>query len=404
MTKKINNSPLFFFIYFATTAVYVYINTYLPVLFYNVLKVDLLILATIQFISYSALFVKPIFAIVSDNYSINNRKRKPYIIISGVFLALSFIVFTLNFTELIIFCVFLTINFAASSLMDVAVKGLIIDTSSSIKSKNRKIFLTKIGAGIGAMYPSITFLLFMDDIYSIESWSLFLSLSYIFLIPLLFLLFITKETKNNPNNINIPSENYQKSEQTVFINNSSFKVSFLSMCLFTFLLYGDKLFEYPLEPWIIEKFGENNFYLFSFFLIIGVFMNILGFVIGTFFIKNFNRKNILTILTIFCGIIEILFGFVDFFTFLILLGLIQIFAGIISMNLISLIMDFAKNNKVIYYQIIVSFFSLAVIIFVPLGTLLSNYIATEMIFIISGIILLSSIVPLSRIKLINDKD
>jgi len=395
------NFGSYFLIYFATTAIYVYINTYLPVLFFNVMNIDRMLLAIIQLVSYSSLFVKLLFSILSDKYSAKNHERKPYIVVSGVLLALSFIAITINFTELIAFCVFLTINFFASSLIDVAVKGLIIDSSPTLELKNRKIFLTKVGAALGSMYPSVVFLLILDNIYSIKFWTSFLSFSYLFLIPLMFILMLINEENISSKELRTSWKTEKNCEEKEINKGASFKISIVLMCLYIFFLYSDKLFEYVLSPWIVERFGVSSFYIFSFFTIIGIFINMLGFVIGTFFLKNFNRKKKLIIFTILCGILEVLLAFVDFLTFLIILGLIQIFAGIIAMNLTSTMMDFAVNNKVRYYQIMVSFYSLAVIIFVPLGTLLSKYIAIESLFLISGTILSCSIVSLSLIKIKN---
>ncbi len=333
LVKKGVNSAIYFLIYFSTTATYVYVNTFLPILFFQVLNIDRIKLAFIQFISYSALIIKPFLAFFSDNYSIKKFRRKPYVIVGGYSLSLSFIAISLTILELFAFGAFLAVNFFASSLIDVAVKGMIIDSSPSITVKNRKIFFTKIGSSLGAMFPSIVLLLFIRDIYSIQSWYFFLSFSYLFLVPLMVIIPFAKE--NDPIDPSISNSKISKSNCTNItliepINSSAFKKSLMFMCLFVFLAYGDKLLEFPLEPWIIEKFGENSFYIFSFFLIIGIFLNILGFIIGTYLVKGKNRKRTIGVLLCACALIEIAFAFIDFVSFLILFGLIQIFAGIIA--------------------------------------------------------------------------
>ncbi len=402
MHKKVVNSSIYFLIYFSTTAIYSYVNTFLPIFFFQVLKINRVTLALVQFLSYSALIVKPLFAFFSDNYAIKKFRRKPYVIIGGYLLSLSFIAITLTILELFAFGAFLSVNFFASSLIDVAIKGMIVDSSPTPEVKNRKIFLTKIGSSLGAMFPSCVLLLFIRDIYSIQSWYTFLSFSFLFLVPLMVIIPFANEKESPTSNGSNPTpinSNILLISSITPKNSTNFKKSLVFMCLFVFLAYGDKLLEFPLEPWVLEKFGEDSFYLFSFFLIIGIFLNILGFVFGTYLTKGKNRKEIIGVLMFVCALIEIIFAFIDFFTFLILFGLIQIFAGIIMINLSSLILDFAKNNKILYSQIIASFIPLAVVVFVPLGTLLSNYFLTEVLFVISGCILLFSIIPLTRVKL-----
>lgn len=397
MTQNRVNSITYFLIYLATSAILIYINTYLPVLFLYILDINRVELAFMQLIAYTALLVKPAFALVSDNLAINKKKRKPYIILAACLLTFGFYALTLSITHLMIFTIFLSVSLFASALLDVSIKGLIADSSPSIENKNRKIFFTKIGAAFGAIFPNIIFLITMRDINLLSSWYLFFGLSSFFLIPLIIIVPFMKE-------IPLSSSNPQTQEAAPSMNNAwksqrSFLFSLIAMCAFIFFLYGDKLFEYPLEAWIISKFGEDQFYFYSFFMIIGIFINMFGYVLGTYSLKNLDRKKILGIVAFICGIIEILFSFVDFFTFLILMGIIQIVAGILSINLVSLMMEFAKNNKIFYFQIIVAFFTFAVIIFVPLGTLLSAFIATEVIFIIAGSLLIASLIPLYFVKI-----
>lgn len=393
MSRINTNKISYILIYFSTTAILIYVNTYLPVFFFTVLNVDRIKLAFIQFISYSGLIIKPMFGYITDKYSINNYKRKPYIIISALVILLSYIGIVYNLTEISIFGIFLFINFTASSMIDVATKGLIVDTSPTKAEKNKNTFFTKLGAALGSIFPNVVFIIYLHNIYSVNSWTVFLSFSFLFLIPLtIFSLF---SGEKGPSDL-LSAKEQEKPKEGEF---SNFKFSFLMICIFIFLLYGDKLFEFPLEPWIVDKFGENQFYIFSFLMIIGIFVNILGFIMGAYVFKSVNRKILLAISTAIIGIFEILFAFVNFMTLLILFAIIQILAGIISINLSSLILEFAKQKKVFYVQIIISFFSLSVLIFVPLGTLLSNFIMTELIFIIAGIILLTSLIPLSKIEI-----
>ncbi|MFO8020272.1 MAG: MFS transporter [Promethearchaeia archaeon] len=393
MTTNFNKLS-FMIVYFSTTAVLVYLNTYLPVFFFNVLNVDRVKLSFIQLFSYAGLLLKPIFGFISDKYSIRNYKRKPYLIVSALILFLSFMGITFNLSELYIFGIFLCVNFIASSMLEVATKGLLVDVSFSREEKTKNTFFTKIGAALGSMFPNVVFLFYFQNIYSVGAWTLFLSFSFLFLIPLVIFALFSSENERSSRAFSKENHSSQSGSTP-----PKFKLSYISICLFIFLLYGDKLFEFPLEPWIVDKFGENQFYLFSLLMIIGIFVNMVGFFIGTYILKNINRKNIIAFCTALCGVFEILFGFVSFFALLVLFAIVQILAGIISVNLSSLILEFAKDKNVFYIQIIILFFSLSIIIFVPLGTFLSSFLATEIIFILSGTILVISLLPLSMVRI-----
>jgi hypothetical protein len=83
--------------------------------------------------------------------------------------------------------------------------------------------------------------------------------------------------------------------------------------------------------------------------------------------------------------------------FFILFGIMQIFSGIIVINLVSLMIHYS-HKKVVYFQIIAIFAILASIIFIPLGTFLSTIIETELIIVIAGILKLLSIIPIFFLK------
>ena len=79
-------------------AIWIVINTMLPVYFFNVLNVDRIQLALIQFIAYLSLFSKPIFAIYFDK---TERSKKPFLLLSVIGMILSFILFIINLNFLI---------------------------------------------------------------------------------------------------------------------------------------------------------------------------------------------------------------------------------------------------------------------------------------------------------------
>ncbi|MFX1461684.1 MAG: hypothetical protein ACFFBF_01395, partial [Promethearchaeota archaeon] len=63
-----------------------------------------------------------------------------------------------------------------------------------------------------------------------------------------------------------------------------------------------------------------------------------------------------------------------------------------------LLLDVGKK-KSMYFHLIASFRHLSTFIFLPLGTLLSNFVTTEYLIIIGAILLNLSLIPLIYIKL-----
>ncbi|MFW9874298.1 MAG: hypothetical protein ACFFG0_14430, partial [Candidatus Thorarchaeota archaeon] len=120
--------------------------------------------------------------------------------------------------------------------------------------------------------------------------------------------------------------------------------------------------------------------------------------VGSFIIKKTKPKKIILILMPIIGIIYILYIFVPF-TFFTIIYFIGCSLGIITnLNISVYVMEFKKGNKSVYFHLIASFRNLSTFIFLPLGTLLSNFITPEYLIIIGAILLNLSIIPLSFIK------
>ena len=303
------NNVVYFYGYFVAQLVFIYINVFLPVYFFNILKVNRTELAFVQMFSYTALLIKPLIAIYFDKVK---STRKLFIIVSSFGILVSFIFFIFSLSILIIFGIFLGINFAFITILDVAIDKIIIETSTDEKTKDRYALYTRLGAFFGALIPNFIFFLIFKDLYSIPTWNLFFITGTLLILPLIVISFFL----------------YDKSEiqiQAEDINEKNVRVKLIIiMCLALFLIYADKLFEYPLEPWILSHYGEENFLIFTFFLVILVLINALGLIIAGFISNKFNRIKILSISIIFYGILLIIAPFTDIFTFFIILGIIQI--------------------------------------------------------------------------------
>ena len=329
------NYLIYFYAYFIAQVIYIYLNVYLPIYFFNVLNVNRIQLAFVQIFSYSALFLKPIFAVYLDK---EQFKRKRIIILSAFGIIISFIFFILNANLLVIFGIFLGINFAFISLMDVAIDKIVIENSTSEKIKDNNILCTQLGSISGAVLPNLIFLMIITDEYSLAIWNQFFLIGIISIIPLLFIVFLLKD-------VNIEKKKVEKLEE-----NPVKIISIVLMCLFIFLIYADKLYEYPLETWALNALGMENIGLFSILMIIFIILNIIGIIFAGIFSKKYDRKKIIIISSIASGVLLIIAPFTNIFIFFILVGIIQILAGFLLINMISMIIDLSQK-KVFYFQV-----------------------------------------------------
>ncbi len=376
------NYVVYFYVYFVAQVVFIYINVYLPVYFFNILKINRTELAFIQTFSYSALFLKPVVAVYYDKEKVI---RKTLIIISSFGVFFSFIIFIISIDFLIIFGIFLGINFACISVMDVAIDKIIVNYSPDEKSKDRNALLTQLGSMAGAIIPNVISYLIFRDIYSKSTWNLFFLIGILSILPLVFISFLLNVKIDTP-------------KETENINENPIRLkAIILMCIFLFFAFADKLYEYPLEPWLLNKYGEENFSLFLLYLILIILINVISVITAGIISNKYDRRKIIIISSISSGIILLIIPFTDLITFFILFGVLQIFAGFILINLIALMIDLSKK-RVLIYQVMSSFVILASVVFIPLGTYLSAYIATEMIIVSAGLLIIISAVPIYFMK------
>jgi MFS family permease len=241
--------------------------------------------------------------------------------------------------------------------------------------------IVQAGSIIGTIFINSVFLAVVRDIFIFSNWTFFFIILVLSTLPLGVVIFQLKNSKIS-----------FKSSSSVNITKIDNKRIFL-MCIFVFLAYADKLYEYPFEPWILEKFGETNFILFIQLLIILVFINLIGIIIAGFISSKFNKKKLLFVSSLTCGLLLLLIPFVDLIFIFICFSIIQILASFILVNMVSLIIKYSQN-KVLYFQIMVGFAILARILFVPLGTYLSAIIPTPVIILISALLIMSSCIPI----------
>ena len=367
--------------------VYIYVNVYLPIYFFNILKVNRIELAYVQIFSYSAFFIRPLIAIYFDKekYAI-----KTVIILSSVGIFVSFIFFIFNLNLLIIFGIFLGINFACASIMRVAIEKIIIVNSPDDRTKNKNALYIQLGIVFGALFPNLIFIIIFTDLYSLPTWNQFFLIGILSIFPIVIFSFLLKIGTDPIIELKTTTENQ--------IN----KRSIILLSIILFLFYAERIYEYPAEPWILSKYGEENFTLLAMFVAIIIVINALGLILAGFYTDKFDRIKILTFSSLAYGILLIIAPFTDMYTFFILFGIMQIFSGFILVNLIALMIEFSKKRAV-YFQLMTASAILAIVIFVPLGTYLSLFIATEFIFVAAGVMKLLSIIPILLLRERNQK-
>ncbi|MFX0035048.1 MAG: MFS transporter [Candidatus Hermodarchaeota archaeon] len=356
-------------------------------------------MALMQFLAYSILLLRPAFAAITDKYRIKGYQRKYYIIFSGYSVTLIYIFIGLTFSNILIFGVLLILIYLSSTMLDVSTKSLVIDISPTNEIKKRHLFFMFVGEALGKFFPFFLFFLLISDIYSISSWETLIIYSYLLLIPLVSILpFITENNQKKPQTIG-SSENFNISGNNNLDFSPRSKITIILLCIFVFFAFSDAIFIYPFFPFILSKFGLENFNLFNFFLIFYFLISITSSAIGSFIIRRIKPKKIIFILIPVIGIIYSLYNIVPFTFFTILYFIGCSLGTICNLNISVYIMKYKKEKKSMYFHLIASFRHLSTFIFLPLGTLLSNFVTTEYLIIIGAILLNLSLIPLIYIKL-----
>ncbi|MFX1420133.1 MAG: MFS transporter [Promethearchaeota archaeon] len=351
-----------------------------------------------QFLAYSVLLLRPLFAAITDKYKIKGYQRKYYMILSGYVFAVIYILMGLTLNNILLFGVFLLFIFISSTMLDVSTKSLIIDISPSDEIKKKSFFYITVGDSLGRALPYFLFLLLMNNIYSLNSWITFFMVTFTFLLPLIGILpFINEKNEKESNVLEISRRNDVKNLNNQ-VDYPNFKLVFILICIFVLFAFSDTIFAYPFFPYLLNKFGTLNFNFFNLFLIFYFLLSILSTAIGTFLMKRIESKKILLTLIPLIGIIYIFYTIVDFTLFIVLYVIANSLATITNLNISVYIMKFKKTNKTIYFHLIASFRNLSIFIFLPLGTLLSTFIITEYLIIIGAILLNFSLIPLILIK------
>jgi len=379
----------FFVVYFTISLINTFITLYIPIFMLVILDVNRIELAFIQFLSYITLFLGPITGLFFDKFPYKKRKL---ILISSVLLFFSFSFFNLNLNNLSYFGIFLALNFTTSLIIKAGMSKLMLETSKQKDRKKNIILISNVSASFGSILPIILFNVLIYDIDSIWLWSLFFNLCWIMSSPILITFFLIKDEllivdSKIKNVVILPQEHYKKRSI-----NSGLLLTFLT----NFLIWGDKLLEFPFSSWILTKFGESGFFIYSYLFFIFTYLYIAGWFISRR-LKNQHKSKIYLSISIFIyGLLMFFLIFSDLITFLLITATNKIVTGLMMSQLTERNVDISKlsKNTALSYEMIRSSSLLASFIFVPLGTLLSFLIPVENLIIIVVFMSLSSITPI----------
>jgi hypothetical protein len=224
-------------------------------------------------------------------------------------------------------------------------------------------------------------------------------------------------------------ENYEKdSKGSGEFNILNFTLLFLSYLL----IWSDKLYQFPFSSWILTKFGEDGFNIYSLFYIVLILLNIGGWIIGqrissrmnkkmednttenineVDIIKN-NQEAILNksklntkkqIIAVTVGIyiaLTFMMAYSDFLILMLIQGIIQVIAGIMMLNYTSLMMAISNTGKykTFKFQCLKIAYTFSCVIFIPLGTFFSAFIEIEILIITVGFLAILSLIPLAFLR------
>lgn len=225
-----------------------------------------------------------------------------------------------------------------------------------------------------------------------SAWNLYFMINIIlisFLIPVSYLI-QTNEPKET-----LPIESTEDEE--IYILN------IILVFLYIFLVYSDQLFQYPFEPWALDKYFGGSITLFSLFSIFLTIISLPGYIFALYFSDKIGKKRILIISSIVVAMMLMIGPFLEVMGFIIMVSIYLLMAGIILINLGAIMMKVSKG-RVLYFQLIAVGIVLAKLIFVPLGTVLSEIIPTEFILFTSGALYLISIIPILLLKFDEKKE
>ena len=407
---KKRNYSAFFIIYFTLSIIQIYLAVYLPLYLLNIRLVIRSELAFIQFLAFSILFVDPALGLVFDKYV---KNKKIIISFSILLFLISFfvaILFVSIYNNLPIFGLFLALNLLSQGIIKVGISKMIIDLSANEIIKDNNLVTINISSNIGSLIPSIVFLFVLSDLFDLNHWNMFFLIGVLSSLPMLLSIIFLKDFGFKEEKKELQNEVMKSPEMLPKVLPKVSPFNFIFLFLSYLLIWSDKLYQFPFSSWILNKFGQQSFNIYSISYIVFVLLNIAGFIIGqkiskksstldsTFKIKK--RKEIIIITVGIYILLTFVMAFSDFFLMMIFQAIIQVLAGVFMLNYISLMMTVANNgkHKTFYFQCLKLAYAFSCVFFIPLGTYLSAFIPIETLILVAGILSTLALVPLILLK------
>ena len=411
---KKRNYISFFIIYFTLSIIQIYLAVYLPLYLLNIRLVVRSELAFIQVLAFSVLFLDPVLGFSFDKYV---KNKKIIISFSILLFLISFLVsiyFVSIYNYLPIFGIFLALNLLSQGIIKVGISKMIIDLSANETIKDNNLVTINISSNIGSFIPSIVFLFVLNDLFDLNHWNMFFLIGLLLSLPMLLSIIFLKDFQKKKE-----LQNKVLNSPKVLPKASSF--NFIFLFLSYLLIWSDKLYQYPFSSWILTKFGQQSFNLYSISYIVFVLLNISGWIIGQKIYGKFiseknktsapdsklmlsfklkKRKKIIIITVGIYIFLTFLMTFSDFFLMMIVQGIIQVLAGIFMLNYISLMMTIANNrkHKTFTFQCLKLAYAFSCVIFIPLGTYFSALVPIETLIMIAGTLSTLALAPLILLK------
>ena len=392
----------FFLIYFTLSIFDAYFIIYIPLYYLNILNVNRIELAFIQGLTYLTLFVTPFLGFLYDKYIKKEIQSKIILYISCISLCSCFLIFILYKEILILYGIFVFVYFFSKSMIRTVMSGLylkIVGDSRGIKL----IFITLVNLAsiLGYLGISLLFHFNVLSIFTLSHWDSFFILGSFLSFPIIMIIFIfgkgirlyAIKLKNKD-----PSKNHEIDKTPMRFSQS--KIIIMVIMYIAFILASsDLIYTYPLSSWILDKFTETGFRIYSSLYFVFIIGQIIGLYSAKFLCKKFNEKSI--ILVSLYSYIPLLFLLTisNFPLFMVLNFSLFILGYIIIVSYTSFITDFSSSSKykTFKFQFLQTYSVVASIIFTPLGIILYDFIIVETLMVIacvligiSGLLILSA--------------
>ena len=377
----------FFIIYFIITIFQVFFLYFIPLYYLDILEADPKELALTQVFPYLPLVISPLFGYIYDKYITKESQSKILFNVSSSILAISLFIFIFYKESLVLFGIITFLTIFSIYLIKTIMSNLYLHIVEKAPSNKRNLILIlRITTILAYLTTSILFQIIIDQINLLELWNIFFLISFsLIIILLIFSMAINTKFRFL----------YHRSQlDTIHEDNSIYKKNPIMLFLYLafFLGSSDLLFLYLFSSWILNKFGESSFKVYTFFLFLFPIGEILGNLLAYKYDtqknkigKEYDKKKLMFIAIFSYMFLMSNLTFSNFFMILMLEFGLAFTASIANFTYTSFITDILKRekNRTCKFQFLQTYNSLARMIFVPLSYLFYTFVKVEFLIITS---------------------